>query len=179
LPEQSARDIPAGSADQVGGRTLYWRLQITGWTLYGAFNAAVALWIAHFPLIQAVGQGAALGVLGLGFSHLLERWIQQRGLATRPLPARVVYSIVLGAAIGVPAGTLIALAGLARPLTALEQRLDPTRFFRANRGQIVNLDFVEAVDVGANDRLHLQLRDEPEVEVSRRQAQLFRRRTVP
>jgi len=68
---------------------------------------------------------------------------------------------------------------LARPLTALEQRLDPARFFRANRGQIVNLDFVEAVDVGANGRLHLQLREGPEVEVSRRQAQLFRRRTVP
>ena len=36
-----------------------------------------------------------------------------------------------------------------------------------------------APDVGTNGRLHLQLREGPEVEVSRRQAQLFRRRTVP
>ena len=112
MPDQSTRDSPAGGADQAGGRALYWRLQITGWSLYGVFNAIVALWVAHFPLIQAVGQGVALGSLGLGFSHLLERWIRHRGLATRPLAARVGYTIVLGAAIGVPAGTLIALAGL-------------------------------------------------------------------
>jgi two-component system, LytTR family, response regulator len=68
---------------------------------------------------------------------------------------------------------------LARPLSALELRLDPDRFFRANRGQIVNLDFIESVEVGVGGRLHLQLRGGPEIEVSRRQAQLFRRRTVP
>ena len=68
---------------------------------------------------------------------------------------------------------------LARPLTVLEQRLDPALFFRANRSQIINLDFIEAVDIGVGGRLHVQLRDGPEVEISRRQAQLFRRRALP
>jgi two-component system LytT family response regulator len=68
---------------------------------------------------------------------------------------------------------------LARPLTVLEQRLDPALFFRANRSQIINLDFIEAVEVGVGGRLHVQLRDGPEVEISRRQAQLFRRRAMP
>jgi len=74
-------------------------------------------------------------------------------------------------------GTLQPL--LARPLTVLEQRLDPGLFFRANRSQIINLDFIEAVEVGLGGRLHVQLRGGPEVEISRRQAQLFRRRTMP
>lgn len=65
---------------------------------------------------------------------------------------------------------------LARPLTVIEQRLDPALFFRANRSQIINLDFIEAVEVGSGGRLHVQLRGGPEVEISRRQAQLFRRR---
>jgi len=68
---------------------------------------------------------------------------------------------------------------LARPLTVLEQRLDAGLFFRANRSQIVNLEFIEAVDVGVGGRLHVQLRGGPEVVISRRQAQLFRRRTMP
>lgn len=68
---------------------------------------------------------------------------------------------------------------LARPLAVLEQRLEPGRFFRANRAQVINLDFVEAVDVGGGGRLYVQLRGGPEVEVSRRQAQVFRRRMVP
>jgi two-component system, LytTR family, response regulator len=63
---------------------------------------------------------------------------------------------------------------LARPLTSLEQRLDPGRFFRANRRQIINLDFIEAVEPGVGGQLHVQLRDGPEVEISRRQARLFR-----
>jgi two-component system, LytTR family, response regulator len=63
---------------------------------------------------------------------------------------------------------------LGRALAALEQRLDPNRFFRANRRQIINLDFVESVELGVNGRLHAQLRDGPEVEISRRQARLFK-----
>lgn len=64
---------------------------------------------------------------------------------------------------------------LGRPLTLLEQRLDPRHFFRANRSQIINLDFIESVEVGMNGRLHVQLRDGgPEVEISRRQARRFR-----
>jgi two-component system LytT family response regulator len=63
---------------------------------------------------------------------------------------------------------------LGRALAALEQRLDPNRFFRANRRQIINLDFIDTVELGVNGRLHAQLRDGPEVEISRRQARLFK-----
>jgi two-component system LytT family response regulator len=60
-----------------------------------------------------------------------------------------------------------------RSLVALEQRLDPKIFFRANRQQIINLEFVEEVDMGTGGRLHIQLRGGPEIEISRRQARLF------
>jgi two-component system LytT family response regulator len=64
-----------------------------------------------------------------------------------------------------------------RALSAIEQRLDPKKFFRANRRQIINLDFIESVELGSSGRLHVQLRDGPEVEISRRQAQLFKLQT--
>ena len=67
---------------------------------------------------------------------------------------------------------------LGRPLAALEQRLDPAVYFRANRRQIVNLEWVESIEQGVNGRLHLQLRDGPEIEVSRRQARIFRELTT-
>jgi two-component system LytT family response regulator len=67
---------------------------------------------------------------------------------------------------------------LGRSLAALEEKLDPQRFFRANRSQIVNLDFIEQVELGEGGRLHVQLRDGPEIEVSRRQARLFRARAT-
>ncbi len=65
---------------------------------------------------------------------------------------------------------------LGRSLTSLERKLDAKRFFRANRAQIVNLDFIQAVEAGEGGRLHLQLRDGPEIEVSRRQASEFKER---
>lgn len=63
---------------------------------------------------------------------------------------------------------------LGRPLHSLEQRLDPKRFFRANRQQIINVDFIEGVELGVGGQLHVRLRGGPEVEISRRQARLFR-----
>ena len=66
---------------------------------------------------------------------------------------------------------------LGRALASLEQRVDPRRFFRANRRQLINLDFIAGVEIGVGGRLHVQLRDGPEVEISRRQARLFRLRT--
>ena len=57
---------------------------------------------------------------------------------------------------------------------SLEERLDPRRFFRANRRQIINLEFIESVELGMGGQLHVQLRGGPEVEISRRQARLFR-----
>jgi two-component system LytT family response regulator len=67
---------------------------------------------------------------------------------------------------------------LGRSLAALEQKLDPRRFFRANRRQIVNLEFLQHVEPGEGGRLYVQLRDGPEVEVSRRQARQFRARAT-
>ena len=66
---------------------------------------------------------------------------------------------------------------LGRALSSLEQRIDPRRFFRANRRQIINLDFVAGVEIGIAGRLHVQLREGPEIEISRRQARLFKMRT--
>ena len=63
---------------------------------------------------------------------------------------------------------------LRRPLSSLEPRLDSKRFFRANRQQIINLEYIESVDLGVSGRLHVQLRGGPEVQISRRQARLFR-----
>jgi two-component system LytT family response regulator len=111
-------------------------------------------------------------------AEILERLFVRDGSRCWFVPLREVRLISSeGNYVRLSWGTLSPL--LARPLTVLEQRLDPGRFFRANRSQIINLDFVEAVDVGTNGRLHLQLRDGPEIEISRRQAQLFRQRTVP
>ena len=63
---------------------------------------------------------------------------------------------------------------LAHSLAAIERRLDPGQFFRANRRQILNLKFIESIEAGLNGLLHAQLRAGPEVEISRRQARLFR-----
>lgn len=67
---------------------------------------------------------------------------------------------------------------LGRSLAALEAKLDSRRFFRANRAQILNLEFIQQVEMGEGGRLHVQLREGPEIEVSRRQARLFRGRTA-
>ncbi len=65
---------------------------------------------------------------------------------------------------------------LGRALASLEKRLDAQRFFRANRQQIINLDLVEKVEMGTAGTLRVQLRGDPEVEISRRQARLFKAR---
>jgi two-component system LytT family response regulator len=65
---------------------------------------------------------------------------------------------------------------LGRSLAAVEEKLDPRFFFRANRQQIVNLAFVQNVRLGSGGRLIATLRDGSDVEISRRQARLFRAR---
>ncbi len=65
---------------------------------------------------------------------------------------------------------------LGRSLIAVESMLDPLRYFRANRGQIINLEFIQQVEPADGGRLRVRLRDGLEVEVSRRQARLFRTR---
>jgi two-component system LytT family response regulator len=63
---------------------------------------------------------------------------------------------------------------LARSLSALESRLDPSVFFRANRNTLVNLRAVRGVELSVGDGYVLKLKDGSEVEVSRRQARELR-----
>lgn len=63
---------------------------------------------------------------------------------------------------------------LGRSLVNLESRLDPRQFFRANRQQIINLSFVSGVEAEIGGRLRVQLRNGPDVEISRRQARVFK-----
>lgn len=65
---------------------------------------------------------------------------------------------------------------LQRSLSALEERIDPALFFRANRNTLVNLRAVRSIDPWLNDGYLLRLRDGSEVEVSRRQARELRDR---
>jgi two-component system LytT family response regulator len=67
---------------------------------------------------------------------------------------------------------------LGRSLATLESKLDPQRFFRANRQQIINLEFIRGVDFGVGGQLHVQLDDGREIRISRRQARQFRERTT-
>lgn len=67
-------------------------------------------------------------------------------------------------------------AMLARSLSALEARLDPTMFFRANRNTLVNLRHIASIDPWVNDGYQIKLRDGNEIEVSRRQARELRER---
>jgi two-component system LytT family response regulator len=61
-----------------------------------------------------------------------------------------------------------------RSLNQLEERLDPQRFFRASRRHIINLDYVENVMPNDAGGLDLRLRDDLDVEVSRRRAAQFK-----
>ena len=65
---------------------------------------------------------------------------------------------------------------LQRSLSALEQRIEPGLFFRANRNTLVNLRAIRTIDPWLNDGYLLRLRDGSEVEVSRRQARELRER---
>ncbi|HEY7333406.1 MAG TPA: LytTR family DNA-binding domain-containing protein [Bryobacteraceae bacterium] len=61
-----------------------------------------------------------------------------------------------------------------RSLNALETQLDPTLFFRAGRKQIVNLKWIEKVDLGPSGGLVVTLRGGRAVEMSRRQSAQLR-----
>ncbi|RZT01871.1 two component transcriptional regulator, LytTR family [Duganella sp. CF402] len=61
-----------------------------------------------------------------------------------------------------------------RSLNQLEEKLDPSRFFRASRRHIVNLDHVEQAAPNDAGGLDLTLRDQVAIEVSRRRAPQFK-----
>ncbi len=61
-----------------------------------------------------------------------------------------------------------------RALGAVEQRLAAALFFRANRGQLVNLAHIKAIEPWVNGGLMLRLSCNTQIEVSRRQSSLLR-----
>lgn len=63
---------------------------------------------------------------------------------------------------------------LFRSLNAMEERLDPRCFFRANRRQIINLAWIDRIEPWFSGGLLVHLKGGPKVELSRRQAQAFR-----
>jgi two-component system, LytTR family, response regulator len=65
---------------------------------------------------------------------------------------------------------------LFRSLTAMEERLDPKQFFRANRKEVINLTWVEGIEPWFSGGLLVKLKGGAKVELSRRQAQDFRER---
>ncbi len=65
-----------------------------------------------------------------------------------------------------------------RSLNQLEQRLDPLRFFRASRRQIVNLDYVAQLAPADGGGLSITLHDGQCVDVSRRRAAQLKEMTT-
>jgi len=61
-----------------------------------------------------------------------------------------------------------------RSLNALEEQLDPAMFFRAGRKEIVNLKWIEQVDVSVAGGLVVTLRGGRSIEMSRRQSAKLR-----
>jgi two-component system LytT family response regulator len=65
---------------------------------------------------------------------------------------------------------------LFRSLNAMEDRLDPKLFFRANRRQMINLAWIDRIEPWFSGGLLVHLKGGAKVELSRRQAQEFRER---
>jgi two-component system LytT family response regulator len=61
-----------------------------------------------------------------------------------------------------------------RSLNALEEQLDPSMFFRADRKRILNLKWIEKVEVAVSGGLLVTLRGGRTVEMSRRQSARLR-----
>jgi len=61
-------------------------------------------------------------------------------------------------------------AFLSRSLSYVENKLAGHRFFRANRQQIINLEFIRSIEPAIGDGLSITLKNGTVVEVSRRQA---------
>jgi two-component system, LytTR family, response regulator len=57
-----------------------------------------------------------------------------------------------------------------RSLNALEEQLDPNLFFRAGRKEIINLKWIDKVDLAVGGGLEVTLRGGRKVEMSRRQS---------
>jgi two-component system LytT family response regulator len=67
-------------------------------------------------------------------------------------------------------------AFLARSLSYVEDKLAGLPFFRANRQQLINLDYVKSIEPTVGDGLEVELKSGVKVEVSRRQAKELKER---
>ena len=63
---------------------------------------------------------------------------------------------------------------LYKSLNQIEEKLPKENYFRANRQQIVNVNFIKEVVPWFNGKLKLMMQNEEEVEVSRRQSYIFK-----
>jgi two-component system LytT family response regulator len=61
-----------------------------------------------------------------------------------------------------------------RSLNSIEQQLDPQMFFRANRRQILNLNWIESTELAGDGGLAVRLRGGRDVELSRRRSEDLR-----
>ncbi|MEZ2334568.1 LytR/AlgR family response regulator transcription factor [Mucilaginibacter sp. RCC_168] len=55
-------------------------------------------------------------------------------------------------------------------LNQLEEKLDPDIFFRINRSQIINLQFIKKINISLNGRLQISMQTGEELEASDRQS---------
>ena len=65
-------------------------------------------------------------------------------------------------------------AMIKRSLNLLEKKLDPTVFFRANRSQIINTQYIKEINPYFNNRLQIKLISGEKIEVSSRQSVKFK-----
>ena len=61
-----------------------------------------------------------------------------------------------------------------KSLNQIEERLPQHLFFRANRQQVINLQYIKSVDNWFNGKLKATMNNGSEVEISRRQSALFK-----
>lgn len=66
-------------------------------------------------------------------------------------------------------------AMIKRSLNLLEKKLDPNVFFRANRSQIINTEYIKEIQPYFNNKLRIVLSTDKIVEVSSRQSVLFKK----
>lgn len=65
-------------------------------------------------------------------------------------------------------------ATLTRSLNLIEKKLSADNYFRANRNCIINVDYIQGIETWFSGNLKVKLPYENEVEISRRQAVLFK-----
>ncbi|MCB0373231.1 MAG: response regulator transcription factor [Muricauda sp.] len=67
-------------------------------------------------------------------------------------------------------------AMIKRSLNQLEEKLDPTVFFRVNRSQIINTEYIKEIHPYFNNKLQMVLTSGETIEVSSRQSIKFKKR---